>query len=41
MFAVPVTALIAVVWNYVREQLAEAPAEPEHGDPGPGAAIPS
>ncbi len=42
LLAVPVTALIAVVWGYVREQLAEPPAEPEDdGEPMPGAALPS
>ncbi|MFD3502746.1 AI-2E family transporter [Streptomyces sp. NPDC058676] len=28
LLAVPVAALIAVVWNYVREQLSDAPPEP-------------
>ncbi|MGC0327342.1 putative PurR-regulated permease PerM [Streptomyces sp. SAI-170] len=41
LLAVPVAALIAVVWNYVREQLAEPPAEPGDGDPVPGDAVPS
>ncbi|MCY0950151.1 AI-2E family transporter [Streptomyces sp. H27-S2] len=29
LLAVPVAALIAVVWNYLREQLGDAPEEPE------------
>ncbi|MER6672820.1 AI-2E family transporter [Streptomyces sp. NPDC000983] len=37
LLAVPVTALIAVVWNYVREQLSEPTAE----DPPPAAAVAS
>ncbi|MFF0201395.1 AI-2E family transporter [Streptomyces sp. NPDC005017] len=41
LLAVPVAALIAVVWNYVREQLTEAPAEPGDGDPALGASAPS
>ncbi|MGV9455337.1 AI-2E family transporter [Streptomyces sp. NPDC003635] len=41
LLAVPITALIAVVWNYVREQLSEPPAEPEGDEPIPGAAVPS
>ncbi|NEY35170.1 AI-2E family transporter [Streptomyces sp. PRKS01-65] len=39
LLAVPVAALIAVVWNYVREQLAEPSPEPPGGDgpsPDPG-----
>ncbi|MFD7278598.1 AI-2E family transporter [Streptomyces sp. NPDC059862] len=35
LLAVPAAALIAVVWNYVREQLSEPPRDPE-GTPGPG-----
>ncbi|MFC9915744.1 AI-2E family transporter [Streptomyces sp. NPDC127197] len=35
LLAVPTAALIAVVWNYVREQLSEPPRDPE-GTPGPG-----
>ncbi|MBX9399061.1 AI-2E family transporter [Streptomyces sp. TRM72054] len=35
LLAVPAAALIAVVWNYVREQLSEPPRDPE-GEPGPG-----
>ncbi|GGT33626.1 AI-2E family transporter [Streptomyces chromofuscus] len=34
LLAVPAAALIAVVWNYVREQLTEPPREPD-GAPGP------
>ncbi|MFI8193673.1 AI-2E family transporter [Streptomyces sp. NPDC085946] len=41
LLAVPVAALIAVVWNYVREQLSVPPAEPGSGDPGAGAAVAS
>ncbi|MEV7992072.1 AI-2E family transporter [Streptomyces sp. NPDC086077] len=35
LLAVPAAALIAVVWNYVREQLSEPPCDPV-GVPGPG-----
>ncbi|CAM5640224.1 AI-2E family transporter [Streptomyces fumanus] len=49
LLAVPVAALIAVVWNYVREQLGDEPDGPDHPDtpggpdrpepvPGPAAA---
>ncbi|MET9443652.1 AI-2E family transporter [Streptomyces sp. NPDC006610] len=31
LLAVPVAAQIAVIWNYVREQLSEPPAEPDSG----------
>ncbi|MFE1437477.1 AI-2E family transporter [Streptomyces sp. NPDC058739] len=41
LLAVPVAALIAVVWNYVREQLTEASAEPGDGDPALGTSVPS
>jgi predicted PurR-regulated permease PerM len=41
LLAVPVAALIAVVWNYVREQLTEPPAEPGGDGPAPGDAVPS
>ncbi|CAL9336960.1 AI-2E family transporter [Streptomyces sp. enrichment culture] len=41
LLAVPVAALIAVVWGYLREQLGEPPAEPGGGEPAPGAAVPS
>ncbi|MDP5309329.1 AI-2E family transporter (plasmid) [Streptomyces sp. NBC_01220] len=41
LLAVPVAALIAVVWNYVREQLSEPRREPET-DPAPdGAGAPA
>ncbi|MEU8200864.1 AI-2E family transporter [Streptosporangium sp. NPDC049046] len=39
LLAVPVAALIAVVWNYIREQLSDPPREPDTGAPdtsGPG-----
>jgi predicted PurR-regulated permease PerM len=35
LLAVPVAALIAVVWNYVREQLSEPPADPDPAEPSP------
>jgi predicted PurR-regulated permease PerM len=35
LLAVPVAALIAVVWNYAREQLADPAGEPAAGGPGP------
>ncbi|MER7661627.1 MULTISPECIES: AI-2E family transporter [unclassified Streptomyces] len=38
LLAVPVAALIAVVWNYVREQLSDPPPAPTADDP---AAVPS
>ncbi|MET7438857.1 AI-2E family transporter [Streptomyces sp. NPDC005496] len=41
LLAVPVAALIAVVWNYVREQLSDPPQEPEADDSFDGAAVPS
>ncbi|MET7597107.1 AI-2E family transporter [Streptomyces sp. NPDC004082] len=41
LLAVPVAALIAVVWNYVREQLSDPPQEPEADDSLDGAAVPS
>ncbi|GGV86360.1 AI-2E family transporter [Streptomyces griseoloalbus] len=31
LLAVPVAALVAVVWNYLREQLVDPPTEPETG----------
>ncbi len=34
LLAVPVAALIAVFWNYLREQLSDAPPEPREPDPG-------
>ncbi|GAA4800374.1 AI-2E family transporter [Streptomyces ziwulingensis] len=36
LLAVPVAALIAVVWNYVREQLSDPPREPEAETAAPG-----
>ncbi|GGK96211.1 AI-2E family transporter [Sphaerisporangium melleum] len=36
LLAVPVAALIAVVWNYLREQLTDPPEEPESDQPEPG-----
>ncbi|MFF3689771.1 AI-2E family transporter [Streptomyces sp. NPDC002187] len=41
LLAVPVAALIAVVWNYVREQLSDPPQEPESDESYAGAAVPS
>ncbi|MGX5212970.1 AI-2E family transporter [Streptomyces violaceus] len=42
LLAVPVAALIAVVWNYVREQLSEPPREPDSTDePDTAAPVPS
>ncbi|MEU1313839.1 AI-2E family transporter [Streptomyces tibetensis] len=46
LLAVPVAALIAVVWNYVREQLVDPAGEAEADEPGtdepdPGVAVPS
>lgn len=41
LLAVPVAALIAVVWNYVREQLSDPPQEPESDESYTGAAVPS
>ncbi|MET8168398.1 AI-2E family transporter [Streptomyces sp. NPDC005329] len=40
LLAVPIAALIAVVWNYVREQLRE-PSQPGTDEPDAGAAVPS
>ncbi|MET9931262.1 MULTISPECIES: AI-2E family transporter [unclassified Streptomyces] len=43
LLAVPAAALVAVVWNYLREQLAAPPREPDADDPdsdGPGAGDP-
>ncbi|MBT2445443.1 AI-2E family transporter [Streptomyces sp. ISL-36] len=36
LLAVPAAALIAVVWNYLREQLSEPPQEPETDERGAG-----
>ncbi|MFJ4965388.1 AI-2 transport protein TqsA [Streptomyces sp. ADI96-02] len=41
LLAVPAAALIAVVWNYVREQLSDPPLEPEAAETPPGASVPS
>ncbi|URM88738.1 AI-2E family transporter [Streptomyces sp. MRC013] len=41
LLAVPAAALIAVVWNHLREQLGEQPREPEADEPRSGAAVPS
>ncbi len=41
LLAVPLAALIAVVWNYLREQLSDASQEPEADDANSGAAVPS
>ncbi|MFJ8636435.1 AI-2E family transporter [Streptomyces sp. NPDC093568] len=40
LLAVPVTALIAVIWNYLREQLTEPPQEPEPDKSQAGVAAP-
>lgn len=40
LLAVPIAALIAVIWNYVREQLRE-PSPPETDAPDTGATVPS
>ncbi|MFC4499837.1 MULTISPECIES: AI-2E family transporter [Streptomyces] len=40
LLAVPIAALIAVVWNYVREQLRE-PSHPRTDESDAGAAVPS
>ncbi|WP_413760298.1 AI-2E family transporter [Streptomyces sp. MMBL 11-3] len=41
LLAVPVAAVFAVFWNYLREQLAEPPGEPGGGEPQADAAVPS
>ncbi|MEV0774328.1 AI-2E family transporter [Streptomyces sp. NPDC050433] len=41
LLAVPVAALMAVVWNYVREQLTDPPQDPAPTRPDAGAAVPS
>ncbi|WP_327697348.1 AI-2E family transporter [Streptomyces sp. NBC_00459] len=41
LLAVPVAALIAVVWNYVREQLSEPSQDPGTDESDAGAAVPS
>lgn len=40
LLAVPVTSLIAVLWNYLREHLSEQPQEPAPDDAQPGVAVP-
>lgn len=37
LLAVPATALTAVIWNYLREQLSDPPQEPDTDDTHPGA----
>ncbi|MER6408773.1 AI-2E family transporter [Streptomyces viridosporus] len=39
--AVPVAGLIAVIWNYVREQLSDPPQDPGAGVPDTGVGVPS
>ncbi|MGG8409030.1 AI-2E family transporter [Streptomyces sp. 12297] len=41
LLAVPAAALVAVVWNYLRDQLGEPPQEPEAGEQLPTAPAPS
>jgi predicted PurR-regulated permease PerM len=41
LLAVPVAALIAVVWNYLREQLGDPAQEPGTDEPHAAAAVPS
>ncbi|WP_461066028.1 AI-2E family transporter [Streptomyces pseudoechinosporeus] len=41
LLAVPIAALIAVVWNYVREQLSAPSREPGTDESDTGAAVPS
>ncbi|WDT90343.1 AI-2E family transporter [Streptomyces sp. SCSIO-PteL053] len=41
LLAVPVAAVLAVVWNYLREQLVEEPREPEPEDLPEGSPAPS
>ncbi|MFF5705583.1 AI-2E family transporter [Streptomyces sp. NPDC012794] len=41
LLAVPAAALLAVVWNYLREQLSEPPLEPEAEEALPTAPVPS
>ncbi|MFJ8077131.1 AI-2E family transporter [Streptomyces sp. NPDC096176] len=41
LLAVPAAALIAVVWNYLREQLGDPPQEPESDEPPTGPDVPS
>lgn len=41
LLAVPATALTAVTWNYLREQLSDSPEESDADDTHPGAPAPS
>ncbi|MFJ2262995.1 AI-2E family transporter [Streptomyces sp. NPDC087844] len=41
LLAVPVAAMVAVFWNYLREQLSEPPQEPDTGEPQTAGAVPS
>ncbi len=41
LLAVPAAALVAVIWNYLREQLSDASQDPEATDAQPGAAASS
>ncbi|MEU9253697.1 AI-2E family transporter [Streptomyces sp. NPDC048270] len=41
LLAVPAAALVAVVWNYLRDQLSDPPHEPEPDAPLPAAPVPS
>ncbi|MFE9626267.1 AI-2E family transporter [Streptomyces sp. NPDC006527] len=41
LLAVPVAAVIAVVWNYVREQLSDPPEQLEGDEPHSGVVVPS
>ncbi|MDJ0463966.1 AI-2E family transporter [Streptomyces sp. H27-C3] len=41
LLAVPLAALIAVVWNYLREQLSDPPQEPESDQAHPGTDVPA
>jgi predicted PurR-regulated permease PerM len=41
LLAVPVAAVMAVIWNYVREQLSDPPQEPETDESPTGATVPS
>ncbi|MEI7032150.1 AI-2E family transporter [Streptomyces pratensis] len=41
LLAVPVAAVLAVAWNYLREQLSEEPREPEGDERSAGPAVPS
>ncbi|MEH1015909.1 AI-2E family transporter [Micromonospora sp. CPCC 206060] len=39
LLAVPAAALVAVVWNYLREQLSDPPEQPNTAEPDTGAAV--